>query len=324
MQQTNQMIHIKVALNNEFRRFSMDKTNYSELVDMIRTLYSLPTGALKICYVDDEADTVLITSDEEFSYAAELIHPLKLVLTHSPTSIPVLATIPCEVDAAPETTFPSCRRGGRGRGNCGEFRPRCEFKQKWREEKLTLTEEEKISRKTARISQRIQHLEELSLQDLPAHRARTVAWKLEKLRSKQGALRFLSGVTSTSCEGGRGPIPANCGPIGILLDTPLWQCPGVVIATPDSGDQSELDTCCQFQEETIRKKWEAKREAKREVKSGERSSCQRFLEKDRKRECMKNLREARASGDAEKIKECVNALIEAKEALQKAKVVRRC
>jgi len=287
MQQTNQMIHIKVALNNEFRRFSMDKTNYSELVDMIRTLYSLPTGSLKICYLDDEADTVLITSDEEFSYAAELIHPLKLVLTHSPTSIPVGTTIPCEVDTAPETTFPSCRRGGRGRGNCGEFRPRCELKQKWREEKLTLTQDERISRKTARISQRIQHLEELSLQDLPAHRARTVAWKLEKLRSKQETFGFMSGV---------------------------------VIATPESAAQSELDRCCQVQEEPMRKKWESKRE----VKNGERSSCQRFPEKDRKRECMKNLREARASGDAEKIKECVNALIEAKEALQKVKVVRRC
>jgi len=47
-------------------------------------------------------------------------------------------------------------------------------------------------------------------------------------------------------------------------------------------------------------------------------------EKMYKRECMKNLREARASGDAEKIKECVNLLIEAKEALQKAKVASKC
>jgi len=112
MQQTNEMIHIKVALNNEFRRFSMDKTNYSELVDTIRNLYSIPTGTLKICYVDDEADTVLVTTDEEFSYAAELIRPLKLVVKHASTSIPVPQTMPCEVVSTPmevETPFPSCR-----------------------------------------------------------------------------------------------------------------------------------------------------------------------------------------------------------------------
>jgi len=174
--QTNNLIHIKAALNNEFRRFSMDNANYAGLVETIRSLYSIPTTeTLKICYVDDEKDTVLLTSDEEFSYAAELVSPLKLVVTKALTPL----TTPCAVNSTVEPTSP-CRRG-RG-GHCGEFKARCESKKQWREEKLSLTKEERIARKTARISERIQHLQALPFNELPPHRQRCVIWKLENLR----------------------------------------------------------------------------------------------------------------------------------------------
>jgi len=347
------MIHIKVALNNEFRRFSMDKTNYSELVETIRTLYSIPTGTLKICYVDDEADTVLVATDEEFSYAAELIRPLKLVVKHSPTSIPVAQTIPCEVVSTPmgvETGFPSCRRG-RGRGHCGEMKPRCERRNQWKEEKLTLTKEERISRKTIWISERIQHFEELSLQDLPAHRQRTIVWKLEKLRSKLETLQSRKEVSSPPVEettpnvatpepenfgrrgcrgrGGRGgcgrgrkafehhETSENCENQGEKFENPLWQCRKALRAARDSGHQASIDRCVQDLEEAKSQRWEAKKAEKS-------LNNPHYLLKERKRECLKNLRAANASGDDVSIQACVEALIEAKEALQKAKVASKC
>jgi len=353
MQQTNQMIHIKVALNNEFRRFSMDKTNYSELVETIRTLYSIPTGTLKICYIDDEADTVLVATDEEFSYAAELIRPLKLVVKHSPTSIPVPQMMPCEVVSTPmdvDTPFPSGRRG-RGRGHCGEFKPRCERRNQWKEEKLTLTKEERISRKKTWISEKIQHLEELSQHDLPAHRQRTIGWKLEKLRSKLETLQLIEGVSSAPVEektpivttsepenlgrrgcrgrGGRGgcgrgrkafenhETSENGENRGEKFENPLWHCRKALRAARDSGDQAEIDRCLQVLDEAKTQKWEAKKAEKA-------LNNPHYLLKERKRECLRNLRGANASGDDKRIQECVEALIEAKEALQKAKVASKC
>jgi hypothetical protein len=296
---------------------------------------------LKICYVDDEKDTVLITSDEEFSYATELVQPLKLVVTKASTP----PTTPCVVDVTVEPTSP-CRRG-RG-GHCGEFKARCESKKQWREEKLTLSKEERIARKTTRISERIKHLEALPLSELPPHRQRCVTWKLENLRLKLDTLQLLSGCASQTPQpqnsptiatsepeifdrrgcrgrGGRGGCrgrsektfenhePSQCEKRGPKFDNPIWQCRQDLRAARDSGDQIEIERCEKAFEEARMAKWAAKREGK-----------PNFSERSRKCECMKNLREARASGDAQKIKECVDALIEAKEALQKAKVVRKC
>jgi hypothetical protein len=355
MQNTNQMIHIKVALNNEFRRFSMDETNYTQLVDLIRTVFSLPTASsIKVCYVDDEADVVLITSDEEFSYAAELIQPLKLVVTQ--TSIPLVPlTVPTpSVEEPTMVTVVPCRRGrGRG-GNCAGFKPRCE-ENNWREQKQT-SKEERISLKIVKISERIAHIEALSLTELPAQRQRTLAWKLEKLRSKLEILQSLSGAQTPTPTEIPTPIPTTsepeeqgrrgCGRGGRGgcgrgrkafenrdpsekqgFDHPIWLCRQNLRAARESGDQSQIDTCLKVLEEAKAKKWEAKREGK-QVSCENKDFCgkPKFFceEKMYKRECMKNLREARASGDAEKIKECVNLLIEAKEALQKAKVASKC
>jgi hypothetical protein len=314
-------------------------------------LYSIRTGTLSICYIDDEADTVLVTTDEEFSYAAELIRPLKLVVKHAPTSIPVPQTMPCEVASMEvETPFASCRRG-RGRGHCGESKPRCERRNQWKEEKLTLSKEEKISRKKTWISERIQHLEELSQQDLPAHRQRTISWKLEKLRSKLETLELLAGASSASFEentltvptsesenfgrrgcrgrGGRGRGGPGCKAFehietsenhesrGEKFDRPIWHCRKALRAARDSGDQAEIDRCAKLLDEAKAQKWETKKAEKT-------LNNPHYLLKERKRECLRNLRAANTSGDDKRIQEFAEALIEAKEALQKAKVASQC
>jgi len=373
----NNNIHIKVALNSEFRRFSMDKANFTQLEESIRTLYSLPkTSILKICFIDDEGDNVLISSDEEFLYAADLVRPVKLIVTIV-SIVEILPVEPAQFELCQTepTTFPDHPgRQGRG-GHCQRAgKPRCEERKKWREEKLTLTKEERIQHKTDRISQRIQHIEAFLLTDLPAQRENALTWKLEKLKSK---LEFLQSVhtpiqtpidpqlTSQTtvpehierrgCHGNRGgrgqgrrafehhqstegcekkwgrfehqqpgcgrkfgqferqQSAEGCGKKWGQFDDQIWQCRKNLRAARDSGNEVEIDQCFQALAEAKCQKWNTKHEGNPE--------CKRFFqEKHRKRECMKNLREARACGELEKIKECEAALTEAKEALQKAKV----
>jgi len=385
----NTNIHIKVALNSEFRRFSMDKSNFTLLEESIRTLYSLPISSiLKVCFIDDEGDNVLISSDEEFLYAADLVRPIKLILTIVSPPFPVETSSPaetaqfglCQTEPA---TFPGhpCRRGrGRG-GHCQRVdKTRCEERKKWREEKLTLTKEERIQHKTVRISERIKHIEAFLLNDLPAHRERALTWKLEKLQSKLEYLQSVPTPIQTptdsqptsqttepehlygrrGCQGRRGgqghkafenqategcekkwgrferqqrpegcakakqsgqfehpQAQDGCGKKWGQFDDQVWQCRKNLRAARNAGNQSEIDQCFQALEEAKCQKWNAKREGRPE--------CKRFFqEKHCKRECMKNLREARASGEPEKIQACETALTLAHEALQKAKVELKC
>jgi len=385
----NTNIHIKAALNSEFRRFSMDKANFTQLEESIRTLYSLPiTSIFNVCFIDDEGDNVLISSDEEFLYAADLVRPIKLIITRVSTPLPVETSLPaepvqfelCQTEPA---TYPGhpCRRGrGRRGGPCQRAeKPRCEERKKWREEKLTLTKEERIQHKTIRISERIKHIEAFLLNDLPAHRERALTWKLEKLQSKLEYLQSVLAPIQTptnfeptsqttepehvdgrrGCHGRRGGFgqgrkpfenqttegcekkwgrfehkqrPEGCGKkFGQFehqaqegcekkwgpFDDQVWQCRKNLRAARDAGNQSEIDQCFQALKEAKCQKWNAKREGRPE--------CKRFFqEKHCKRECMKNLREARASGEPEKIQDCEKALTLAREALQKAKVELRC
>jgi len=163
-------IHIKTVLNNEFRRFSLDKANFSKLEGTIRTLYSLaPTQQLRVCFIDDEKDEVLMSSDEEFLYAVDLVQPVRLVVTLIDSVLPP-STKTVDFDAPDVATVPH------------EFKFRCGRKE-------TLTKEERIVFKTARISQRIKHIEDLLLTDLPTHREQTLNWKLTKLQTKLETLQ---------------------------------------------------------------------------------------------------------------------------------------
>jgi len=302
------------------------------LVDLIRSLYSLPvTSNLKICFVDEEQDIILISSDHELLYAAELVQPLKLVITtvSIPLEQPQARVEPSQVASLPKLSG--------------------EDKKKWRHEMQTLTKEQKISAKIARITERIKHIEALLLTDLPAHSHRALSWRVEKLQGKLECLQLLSDTLIQNTEvptfvasqpedferrgcrgrGGRGgcrgrrtfesnEAPEGCRKQWGPLDKQIWQCRQDWRAARAAGNQEQTDACSKALDEAKALKWEAKREGKPEQPKN-------FCEgKQHKRECMKNLREAKASGDPEKIKECVNALIEAREAWQKAKVVRRC
>jgi len=357
MQTSNEIntIHIKVSLNNEFRRFSMDKSNFTKLEETIRSVYSLdPTEKFKICYIDDEKELVAMSSDEEFLYAIDLVRPVRLVVTLASASVQTPSQ-PCPVDEPQATHFEHsgpihpCRRG-RGRGGHwrGDKQGWHEERKKWREIE-NLSKEERIQRKIDRISERIKMVEALLLTDLPAHRERTLSWKLEKLQTKLENLQssttetqtFTSETSTPSTEaetcparrgcrngrggrGGRGRFAENgdnCGKKWRQIDPQIWEnirsCRQSLRAAYQSGNQEEIDRCIKALDEAKLQKWEAKQKAK----EGRPEKTQKFSEeKNRKRECIKNLREAKAAGDSEKIKECEVALLEAKEALQKAKM----
>jgi len=290
MQTNNQIIHIKVVLNNEFRRFSMDKADFSRLVETIRTVYSLDsTEKFKVCFIDDEKDLVAISSDEEFLYAVDLVRPLRLVLTLASAPAPV--ETPCQVEPHCHAE-PHCqasyenhgRRGGRGgHGKQGWH----EERKKWRENE-SLSREERIQRKTARISERIDHIKVLLLADLPASRERTLSWKLEKLQSKLENLQLgVNSPTETApsvsnpevysargCRGrGRGrrfehgEAGEGCGKKW-SKDDPIFEntrtCRQNLKAAYESENKEEIDRCLKALGEAKLQRWEAKHKAREE------------------------------------------------------------
>jgi len=351
MQPTNnetKTIHIKVVINNEFRRFCLDSANFGLLEKTIRTVYSLPEDEkLKICFVDDENDLVALSSDEEFLYATDLVRPLRLVVTlgscapQAAVSYQPPLQIHCETPTptpgSGEVGQPSWPRRGRGRGQFrGDKQGWNEEKRKWREEN-PFTKEQRTQHRVMIISDRIQQIETLLLTDLPAHRERTLSWKLEKLQSKLENLRLTPNVETpvdashpVPMRGGRGGRGGRgCGrgrkawhvteggepsEFDQIFET-IRNCRKSLRAARESGDADEIERCDKALEEAKVQKWEAKRRAR-----GEEEKKKPFSEeKARKRECMKNLREARTSGDKVKIEECQKAFLEAKEALQKVK-----
>jgi len=335
-------------------------------------VYSLDaTEKLKICFVDDEQDHVAMSSDEEFLYAVDLVRPVRLVITLA-SCIPGSTCIPsgstcvpsgstCVASCIPGSTGDSCQvvlpdypgRRGRGRGHCrGDKLGWNEERMKRKVEDPSLSNEERIQRKTTKISEKIKQIEGLLLTELPAPRERSLTWKLERLQFKLARLQSWSEPGTETplpvpepsrrgCRGrggrGRGGFgrgkwvenseDASCG--GGQIDYRVWEnvrtCRKNLRAANQSGNQEEIERCSKALEDAKTQKWEAKQKAKsvhREGKPVPEPSL--FDKKSRKRECMKNLRLAQASGDAEKIFAAEQALIEAKEALQKAKVASKC
>jgi len=85
-------------------------------------------------------------------------------------------------------------------------------------------------------------------------------------------------------------------------------------AARDSGNQEQIEKCLQ----ALREAKEKKREAKGMKRIGKK--CLFWEEKAAKCACLKNLREARLSGNPEKIKQCEEALTVARQTLNASKI----
>jgi len=287
--QTNAPVHVKVALDNEFRRFLLNPISFDHLEKTLKTLFSLQSE-FRIKFQDDENDWVLITTDQELIYATELSgSPLRL-------QVKLLSSdTPAKADAE---SLPATERG-RGRGCRGRGRGAGRGGLKSREERL--------SNKSSRLAERINQLEtKLSSQKLTSERERVIRWRLSKLQEK---LAFITAVKESMAANSENS-PAES----------TEAVPGQVAEVVTPNEEEEEKTSCRGGRRGrggCRGGW---RRAMDEEGSDQPRGC-----KGRRariapelianfRQCKANLHAARDAGNAEEIEKCLAAFKEAKAA----------
>jgi hypothetical protein len=162
---TKSPVHVKVAHDNEFRRFLLNPISFENLQSTLKTLFSLESE-FRIKFQDDENDWVLLTTDEELVYAAELSGSLLRLQVKLLSSEP--AKGPESLSGPTERRGRGCRGRGRGAGRCGFKSP-----------------EERLSMKSSRLTERINQLEtKINSNKFPSERERVLRWRLTKLQEK--------------------------------------------------------------------------------------------------------------------------------------------
>jgi len=276
-------VHIKVAHENEFRRFLLNPVSFDQLETTLKALFNLNTE-FSIKFQDDENDWVLLTTDQELIYATELTgSPLRLQLKLVETNT---------------TEKPHCEngrgRGGRGcRGGKGLGRGGC----KSREERLTM--------KSSRLADRINQLEtKLSSEQLPAERERVLRWRLAKLQEKLQEKLAIETIVASQPDAEK---PSEEAVVSEGEEKPSCMrggrrgrggCHGGWRRAMDCGGENHPEH-----------KWRKPRVAPEIVA--------KF------RQCKADLFVARESGDAEKIESCLEAFKTAKAAKWEARVALR-
>jgi len=282
--QTNAPVHVKVALENEFRRFLLNPISFDHLEKTLKTLFSLQSE-FRIKFQDDENDWVLITTDQELVYATELSgSPLRLQVKLLSSDTPVKAD--AESLSATERGRRGCRGRGRGAGRGG-----------------LKSREERLSNKSSRLAERINQLEQkLSSQKLTSERERVIRWRLSKLQEK---LAFITAVKESMANSDISPAEST------------QAVPGPVAEVVTPHEEEEEKTSCRGGRRGRggRGGW---RRAMDEEGSDQPRGC-----KGRRariapelianfRQCKANLHAARESGNTEEIEKCLAAFKAAK------------
>jgi len=197
-------VHIKVAYENEFRRFLLAPVSFTQLESTLKALFNL-TSEIRIKFQDDENDWVLLTTDQELIYATELSgSPLRLQIK----------LLECNT-----VVKPACEgkgRGGRGNRGRGLGRGGCK------------SPEERLTRKSSRLAERINQLEtKLNSEKLPSERERVIRWRLTKLQEKAAMIQAIKESlpanveqprveeeTAATPEQPKDDLPSPCGPRG--------------------------------------------------------------------------------------------------------------
>jgi len=169
-------VHVKVAIDNEFRRFLLNPPSYEHLHSTLKNLFNLPSD-FRIKFQDDENDWVLVSSDTELSYAIELSgSPLRLQVTLLTEDSPTSAPVSLESEPKQKWGRGGCR-GGRGRGGREGFK---------------ISPEERLAFKSSRITARISMLEaKLNSEKLPSERERALRWKITKMQEKLATIQAM-------------------------------------------------------------------------------------------------------------------------------------
>jgi len=179
MQQYNEIksnVHIKVEYNQEYRRFVVETLSFEHLEKTLRTLLNIdPTQPIKILFLDDEKDWVLITTDAELTYAAELSASL-LRLSVKSVAAPSSTVSVVGVPFALPGNHPMCHRGmrgKRGRGCRGGGMGRCD----------PAMRAQFLDNKLARLTERHAMLKE-KLVGMPEDQERALSYRLSHLENK--------------------------------------------------------------------------------------------------------------------------------------------
>jgi hypothetical protein len=189
----NTPVHVKAALNGEFRRFLLTPVTFENLETVVRTLFKLPSSILTIKFEDDEKDWVSLTTDAELLYAVEL--------AGSPLRVNVQITGEQVISApVPETVTKKCWKGkGQGKWNKKERLEAAQVRittkiaaleEKVKSQTLTAEREKAINAQIARLQERLEFIaasKEATSTETPA----TVPAKVEEItpceeRGKRG------------------------------------------------------------------------------------------------------------------------------------------
>jgi hypothetical protein len=200
---TKSPVHVKVAYENEFRRFLLEPITFEYLQTTLKTLFTLETE-FRIKFQDDENDWVLLTTDQELVYATELSGSLlrlqvKLLSSETQKSAEPLCT---------EKRGRGCRGRGRGAGRVGLKSP-----------------EERLSKKSSRLTERINQLEsKINSNKFSSERERVLRWRLTKLQEKLAFVQERKESFATNMD----------------TTVPVIETPGPVSeVTPGSEDQEK-------------------------------------------------------------------------------------
>jgi len=283
--QTNAPVHVKVALENEFRRFLLNPISFEHLENTLKTLFSLQSE-FRIKFQDDENDWVLITTDQELVYATELSgSPLRLQVKLLSSDTPAKADAE-SLSATERGRGRGCRGRGRGAGRGG-----------------LKSREERLGNKSSRLAERINQLEtKLSTQKLTSERERVIRWRLSKLQEK---LAFITAMKESMANSDISPAET----------TETVPGPVAEVVTPNEEEQEKPSCRGGRRGRGCRGGW---RRAMDEEGSDQPRGC-----KGRRarvapelianfRQCKANLHAARESGNAEEIEKCLAAFREAK------------
>jgi len=184
-QQTNNVnVHVKVEYNQEYRRFVVETMSFSHLEQTLRTLLNIaPTQPVRILFLDDEKDWVLVSTDEELNYAVELSASL-LRLSVKPETIfgnfHPSAFVSVSVATSPEARTGLCggRGGMRGRGCRGGKMGKCDPTMRI----------QFLENKLGRLTERHSALS-AKLPGMPEDKARALSWRLSHLEKKIETLK---------------------------------------------------------------------------------------------------------------------------------------
>jgi len=176
MQTNTKQVNIKVEQDGQIRRFSLSELNFPLLEKQLRTLFlAEPTAVLKISFLDDDKDWVTIQTTSELQDAVQLS--------------PILLRLLVELST---TTVPTPEPSQRGRQHCGRGRGRFQGRgigkgrgRGTQRDSQQLDHTLRLAEKLDRLTLHIGEIEAtLSGTDIPESQARTLLWRLLRLKTK--------------------------------------------------------------------------------------------------------------------------------------------